>query len=65
MFTLGGNHTFVMQPHEYLNYFADRSCFIGFIPSGYDFWILGANFLRAYYSVYDMANNRVGLIETW
>ena len=25
-------------------------------------WLLGDNFLRAYYSIYDMDNNRIGLV---
>lgn len=41
-------------------------CIVGveptYLPSqnGQPLWILGDVFLRAYYSIYDMGNNRVG-----
>ncbi|XP_025264613.1 lysosomal aspartic protease isoform X3 [Camponotus floridanus] len=37
-----------------------ETCSSGFESSGSELWILGDVFLRKYYSVYDMGNNRVG-----
>lgn len=28
----------------------------------YRWWVMGDSFLRAYYSIYDMENKRVGLV---
>lgn len=31
---------------------------------GDDYWVLGAQFLQNYYSVYDFKNNKIGLAES-
>ena len=35
-------------------------CLLGFGSSDADFWLLGDTFLRGYYSVHDMTNDRLG-----
>ncbi|KAJ1531256.1 Vacuolar protease A [Nowakowskiella sp. JEL0078] len=62
-----GGHKFVLKSKDYVlkvSGFGGDSCISGF--AGMDFpgspmWILGDIFLRVYYSVYDLGNNRVGL----
>ena len=39
-------------------------CTSGFMGIQLDFYILGDVFLGAYYSVFDMGNNRVGFAES-
>ena len=31
---------------------------------GEEYWILGAQFLQNYYSIYDFKNNKIGLVES-
>ncbi|XP_069792567.1 pepsin A-like [Narcine bancroftii] len=38
-------------------------CMSGFGASGQSLWILGDVFIREYYSIFDMGNNRVGLAK--
>uniref|UniRef100_A0A8C4RQW5 Pepsin A-like n=1 Tax=Erpetoichthys calabaricus TaxID=27687 RepID=A0A8C4RQW5_ERPCA len=38
-------------------------CSSGFSPSNYQLWILGDVFLQEWYSIYDRANNMVGLVK--
>ena len=67
VFTMSGHH-FTLKPTEYiLNYSGVCvSAFSGMdLPSdsNMSLWILGDVFIRKYYSVFDMTNNRVGLAE--
>jgi hypothetical protein len=47
------------------NYFKKTSkvCFLMFEGADIDYWILGQPFLRKYYSIYDIKNERIGLVE--
>ncbi|XP_042093452.1 gastricsin isoform X3 [Ovis aries] len=57
---------FPLPPASYILSNGDSYCVLGvevtYIPSqnGQPLWILGDVFLRSYYSVYDLGNNRVG-----
>ncbi|NXD16660.1 PEPA protein, partial [Nothocercus nigrocapillus] len=57
---------FPLPPQAYIRQLKDGSCMSGFEAfslhtTGGDLWILGDVFLRRYYSVFDRANNMVGL----
>ena len=39
---------------------AAEGCLLGFAASDMPYWLLGDAFLRGYYSVHDMENNRIG-----
>lgn len=39
------------------------TCMSSFQNSSADLWILGDIFIRVYYSIFDRANNRVGLAK--
>ncbi|XP_022437159.1 gastricsin [Delphinapterus leucas] len=57
---------FPLPPSSYILNNDDSFCMLGveptYVPSqnGQPLWILGDVFLRSYYSVYDLGNNRVG-----
>ncbi|XP_059877260.1 gastricsin [Delphinus delphis] len=57
---------FPLSPASYILNYDDSFCMLGveptYVPSqnGQPLWILGDVFLRSYYSVYDLGNNRVG-----
>ncbi|XP_068026180.1 pepsin A-like [Melanerpes formicivorus] len=62
VFHIHGDH-FPVSAQNYVIKQSDGSCILGFEGMDSDLWILGDVFLRRYYSIYDRANNRVGLAE--
>lgn len=62
-----GGHNFVLTPKEYILVESEDGvtyCISGFMGMQLDFFILGDVFLGAYYSVFDLGNNRVGFAES-
>ena len=59
-------HWFFLVPRDYLVYHHQkRKCglLIKQEPKGNDeLWLMGDPFLRAYYSIYDLENKRIGLV---
>ena len=37
---------------------------LGAKQPGEDYWVLGAQFLKNYYSIYDFKNKKIGLVES-
>uniref|UniRef100_A0A6I8PUY4 cathepsin E n=1 Tax=Xenopus tropicalis TaxID=8364 RepID=A0A6I8PUY4_XENTR len=67
-FTINGVQ-FPIPPSAYIlqnNGYCSVGVEVTYLPSqnGQPFWILGDVFLRQYYSVYDMGNNRVGFAQS-
>ena len=59
-------HWFFLVPRDYLVYhYNKRKCglLVKQEPKGNDeLWLMGDPFLRAYYSIYDLDNKRIGLV---
>uniref|UniRef100_A0A8C3Q654 Uncharacterized protein n=1 Tax=Geospiza parvula TaxID=87175 RepID=A0A8C3Q654_GEOPR len=53
----------VQYPVPALAYTDEESCMSSFQDTSGDLWILGDVFIRVYYSIFDRANNRVGLAK--
>ncbi|KAM5182270.1 gastricsin-like [Mantella aurantiaca] len=67
-FTINGVQ-FPLSPSAYIlqnNGYCTVGVEVTYLPSqnGQPFWILGDVFLRQYYSVYDMGNNRIGFAQS-
>jgi phage shock protein PspC (stress-responsive transcriptional regulator) len=59
-------HWFYLKGRDYLNYsFKFKKCLVLIKPefaATSDIWLMGDPFLRAYYSVYDMENKKIGFV---
>ncbi|XP_062996460.1 embryonic pepsinogen-like [Elgaria multicarinata webbii] len=62
VFVINGHH-FHLPPSAYTLQSNGGSCRSGFQAMGGDLWILGDVFIREYYSIFDRANNQVGLAK--
>uniref|UniRef100_A0A8D2J083 Peptidase A1 domain-containing protein n=1 Tax=Varanus komodoensis TaxID=61221 RepID=A0A8D2J083_VARKO len=52
-----------LKPKAYTRQLGSGHCSSGFQVTGGSLWILGDVFIREYYSIFDRANNRVGLAK--
>lgn len=67
--TLNGPILHYMTPEFYLAQTASSTlyCYVQVVEDktlNLNFWLLGDNFLRGYYQVYDMANKQIGLASS-
>ncbi len=67
--TLNGPVLHYMTPEFYLAQTASSNlyCYVQVVEEttlNLNFWLLGDNFLRGYYQVYDMANKQIGLASS-
>jgi hypothetical protein len=63
-----GDKIFEMPVDSYIKRIDDEKCQLLLHPYETDFgneskWVMGAEFLNKYYSIFDIENNRIGLIE--
>lgn len=64
-FVLAGENL-SLQPNDYIYQTSDDSnqCMSGFSAQDSDLWILGDIFIRVYYTVFDLGNNRVSFAKS-
>jgi hypothetical protein len=64
--TKDNQYWFFMKGRDYLVFNqGSNTCKVLFqqVPQGWEYvWYLGTPFLRAYYSIYDIINKRIGLV---
>jgi hypothetical protein len=62
-FEFGSGKVYTMEPQYYLTYYDGYGCLFQFLenPSDVNYWILGDIYLRKFYQVYDMWNQRIGI----
>lgn len=66
VYLLVDKHWLEFSPKDYIldmSDFHDRSiCILAFVPNSGDYWLLGDNFFRGYYTVHDSPNNQLGVV---
>ena len=63
----GDSHWFYLSGRDYLSYYRNRRYNCAILIKKEDqissnMWLLGDPFLRAYYSIYDLENKKIGLV---
>lgn len=59
------NANFTLRPQDYVIW-QNQTCTLQIVGTpGYDMWLLGAPFLRAYYSFWDLTNKQIGLARLY
>lgn len=60
------NYWIEFKPEDYVLDFSEMHdgsiCIVGFLPNTGDYWLVGDNFFRGYYTIHDSPNNRIGLV---
>jgi hypothetical protein len=63
-FVFNQNQTFYLDPADYLLDVGYGYCLSTFADNEYDsdYWLLGDSFMRAFYTIHDITNQRIGLV---
>lgn len=58
-----GDHDYPLSPQHYIGH-KDQLCYLQMLPTSSDLDILGSPFMRAYYTLFDAENYRIGLARS-